>query len=203
MRSSTKNEARPSYHHGNLREAAVATARAVVESQGIDALSVRSIGQSLGVTHSALYRHFSSRDALAAAVVSHGFDELLQGMQSAADQSAKTEEAAGAMGAYASFAIDHRNLYRLMFAYPAKTLVGEEAPGPQVRAVIALAAKAFRRDGDLPGISAALRDRVVAAWALSHGLCDLWHSGGLRARNAEAAKTYIANVLKASGLLRG
>lgn len=181
----------------------MAAARSMVERQGIDALSVRSIGQSLGVTHSALYRHFSSRDALAAAVASNGFDELLQLMQTAVDQSAETEQAALAMRAYASFAIDHRNLYRLMFAYPANALVGEEAPGPQVRAVIALTAKAFRRDGDPPGMSTALRDRVVAAWALSHGLCDLWHSGGLRARNAESAKTYIAAVLKSSCLLRG
>jgi AcrR family transcriptional regulator len=186
-----------------LREAAVNAARSVVESDGVEALSVRSIGLALGVTHSALYRHFVNRDALAAAVASAGFDELLGLMQSAADQAGDAEKAAGAMSAYAAFAIDHRNLYRLMFAFPAETLVGEADLGPRVRAIIALTAQAFRRAGDAPGIPAALRDRVVAAWALAHGLCDLWHCGGLRARNAAAAKTYIAALLTGSGLFRG
>jgi len=49
----------------------VAAATAFVDEHGLDALTMRSLGEQLGVDPTALYRHFSSKDALISAVVDH------------------------------------------------------------------------------------------------------------------------------------
>lgn len=53
-----------SYHHGNLREAALEAAHATVAAQGHDAVSMRELALQLGVAPSALYRHYGNRTAL-------------------------------------------------------------------------------------------------------------------------------------------
>ena len=60
-------EKRP-YHHGDLRRAVVQEALDIARSGGADAISMRELGRRLGVSPSAIYRHFADRDALLAAV---------------------------------------------------------------------------------------------------------------------------------------
>jgi AcrR family transcriptional regulator len=47
----------------------VAAATAFVDEHGLDALTMRSLGEQLGVDPTALYRHFPSKDSLISAVV--------------------------------------------------------------------------------------------------------------------------------------
>ena len=44
---------------------------------GPQALSLRDLAQSLGVSRAAPYRHFRDRDALLAAVAAKGFEDLV------------------------------------------------------------------------------------------------------------------------------
>lgn len=64
------------YHHGDLANALVAAASAIVEQDGADALSLRDLAAQLGVSRAAPYRHFEDRDALLAAVAARGFEDL-------------------------------------------------------------------------------------------------------------------------------
>ena len=64
------------YHHGDLRAALVAAAQAAVEADGPEAVSLRDIAQSLGVSTAAPYRHFPDRRALLAEVAALGFRDL-------------------------------------------------------------------------------------------------------------------------------
>ena len=57
------------YHHGNLRQALVEGGLSLLAREGPAAFSLRALAQELGVSHSAPYRHFASRDALLAAIV--------------------------------------------------------------------------------------------------------------------------------------
>lgn len=61
-----------SYHHGNLREAAIRNALQIVENIGHEAFAMRDVATSLGVTPMALYRHFKNRRALLEAVRMRG-----------------------------------------------------------------------------------------------------------------------------------
>jgi AcrR family transcriptional regulator len=50
------------------REDYVAAALAFIDAQGYEALTLRSLGDAVGASHTALYRHFPDRDALLTAV---------------------------------------------------------------------------------------------------------------------------------------
>src|SRR5437016_3005395 len=64
------------YHHGDLRRALVQEAVHTIQAKGVDALTLRAVGQKLGVSRTALYRHFSDKSALLAAVAGEGFRML-------------------------------------------------------------------------------------------------------------------------------
>lgn len=176
------------YHHGDLRSSAAIVAQRIVEKQGADALSLREVAAALGVTHRSLYRHFADKDALVSAVAANGFLELSEAMTAQS-----TEHP---LAAYIRFALERRNLYGVMFALPAKRLMGEQELSARVRGAIAVIAEGFRKPGDAPGISLALRDRTMAALGFAHGLCDLWHAGVLRAKDADEAARYILKLAR-------
>lgn len=46
------------------REGILAAALAIVDEEGLDGLSLRALGERLGVSHMAAYRHFADRDAI-------------------------------------------------------------------------------------------------------------------------------------------
>jgi AcrR family transcriptional regulator len=109
----TKSRTQPSYHHGNLREAALAAARTLLEERGPSFLVVKEIARRLGVSDPALYHHFPNRDALALALIQQGSTELSNILVRAAE---KSETGFLGLGeAYVSFAVANPALYRLMF----------------------------------------------------------------------------------------
>ena len=61
------------YHHGDLRRALLQAAVRTIHSHGIDGLTLRGVGSALGVSRTALYRHFTDKAALLAAVAGEGF----------------------------------------------------------------------------------------------------------------------------------
>ena len=58
---------------GDLREACVKEALAIIAEGGIDSLSLRDVARRLGVSHQAPYKHFPSRDHILAEVVGRRF----------------------------------------------------------------------------------------------------------------------------------
>ncbi len=108
--------AKDTYHHGDLANALVDAALAVVERDGADALSLRDLAASLGVSRAAPYRHFEDRDALLAAVAARGFEALAEVYRtadaSAGDGPARVRKA---MRDYIAFAWSRAGLHRLMF----------------------------------------------------------------------------------------
>lgn len=75
--------ARETYHHGNLVEALVAAAIAIVEEKGVDNLSVREVAKKAGVSPGAPFRHFSSKGALLTAVAEQAIHRLAGSVEQA------------------------------------------------------------------------------------------------------------------------
>lgn len=155
--------------------------------------TVRELAAGIGVTHRALYRHFPSKDDLAAAVAGEGFARLVETVSSVPQASPRQ-----VLQAYIEFAVCQPGLYRFMFSLGASLLMQNPVPGPQVRTLIAIATSAFGNGRD----DALVRDRVVSAWGMAHGLLDLWRNGALRAAAPDQASAYILARLDACGLLR-
>ena len=62
----TKSARKPAdrYHHGDLPHAMLQEAVRTIQTQGVDALTLRCVGERLGVSRTALYRHFADKQAL-------------------------------------------------------------------------------------------------------------------------------------------
>ena len=104
------------YHHGDLRRALIAEAARTIQARGVDHLTLRGVGETLGVSRTALYRHFSDKAALLAAVGAEGFRQLRSDLVEAWQKHGGGRPGFEAMGvAYVRFAIDHPSYYRVMF----------------------------------------------------------------------------------------
>jgi AcrR family transcriptional regulator len=117
------------YHHGDLQRALLQAAMRTIQKNGVQALSLRAVGEELGVSRSALYRHFTDKAALLAAVAREGFRTLRLELLAAWEGGNKGRAGFDAMGhAYVRFAIQNPWHYRMMFGGSA----GPTAPDPRV-----------------------------------------------------------------------
>jgi AcrR family transcriptional regulator len=188
-----------SYHHGDLPSALMAAARRMLEQAGPESISFRAIAREAGVSQTAPYNHFTSKEHLLATLATIGFREL-EASQAAATRGAGTpnEQIAGLGRAYVRFACRHPQLYRLMF--------GVGTSNWRVRQEVAKAKKAsFRPLQEALAASlmissgnsaATVETAAVAAWAMAHGLSMLLIDGALDVpHNVVDAETLAARVV--------
>lgn len=163
-----------SYHHGDLRNALLEAASAVLESDGADALSLRGLARTLGVSHAAPAHHFATRDALLAELAADGYAALADVLQAAIDAARPEDRAAASGRAYVRFGLANPERYRLMFtgklfrAEPPERLIAEAD-----RAYIALLRATH---GTMPATdrdSYRMGAPELRAWALAHGMVML------------------------------
>jgi len=109
---------KPAYHHGDLREALIEAALAVIDELGPQALSIREVARRAGVSHAAPYRHFTDKDDLIVAVVERGFEMLdaVTGQARAAAGDDLLAQFAASGEAYLRFALEYPAYYRVMFS---------------------------------------------------------------------------------------
>lgn len=178
-------KAKPPYHHGDLRRTLLDASLALLEEQGLSALSLREVARRAGVTHGAPYHHFEDRGALLFALVDEGFGLLLTAMR--AEQAAtpeRPEEQLSAAGrGYVRFALAHPVHFRLMFR---PELSGDKTAqseaGQAAYALLVDSVTACQKAGLAPAGSIELL--VVTAWSLVHGFASLWLDGPLSAPDA-------------------
>jgi AcrR family transcriptional regulator len=104
------------YHHGNLRRALIDEAVRTMQKSGVTGVTLRGAGAALGVSRTALYRHFADKDALLAAVAREGFVGLKVAMDAARARVPGLDDQLTEMGfAYVRFAIENPAHYRVMF----------------------------------------------------------------------------------------
>lgn len=104
------------YHHGDLRRALLLEAVRTITEGGVEALTLREAGRRLGVSRTALYRHFSDKSALLAAVARDGFQRFRDDLLRAWSDAPGTRRGFELMGvAYVRFAVANPAHYRVMF----------------------------------------------------------------------------------------
>jgi AcrR family transcriptional regulator len=174
----TERKRRPAahpYHHGNLRRALIDEALATIHREGVDGLTLREIGGRVGVSRTALYRHFSDKRALIAAVATEGFRTLRQQLVAAWERGGRGRAALTAMGAaYVRFAVANPSHYRVMFGgflerHARDPELAAEGAGAFQALVDALAA--LQRDGVARGDDTVKMARFI--WAVVHGVAML------------------------------
>lgn len=82
---------RTAFHHGNLREALIAAAIALVEEGGPENVSLREAAKRTGVSSGAPFRHFPNRTALMTAVAEEAMRRLRAGVADALEEAASSD----------------------------------------------------------------------------------------------------------------
>jgi AcrR family transcriptional regulator len=160
------------YHHGDLRRQLLTAGEALLVEQGLSSLSLREVARRLGVSHNAPYRHFPTRDALLAALVEQGYEDLAQRAKEAVSGAASGEAMIARGLAYVQFALDRPAIFRLMFSGEV-----DETAFPQLRAKsLASLMASTEAIADAFG-EEQLHEAVISAWALVHGLAQLLLDG--------------------------
>jgi AcrR family transcriptional regulator len=115
-RRAAKRKPAAAYHHGDLRRALLAETARTIRKEGVDGVTLRAVGKRLGVSRTALYRHFADKPALLAAVAREGFQAFTRELSQAWAAAGGGRNGLRAMGtAYITFAIANPSHYRVMF----------------------------------------------------------------------------------------
>jgi AcrR family transcriptional regulator len=169
-----RRKRRGAYHHGDLRRALLDDALRTIRDDGVEALTLRAAGAKLGVSRTALYRHFADKGALLTAVATEGFRLLTERLLDAWTRGGGSRLGFHDMGrAYVAFAIANPAHYRVMFGGfvlgRGDADLEREAHAAFQALVDALAAQ--QRDGLVRGDDPAQLARFV--WAVVHGVAML------------------------------
>ena len=191
-----------------LRREILDAALALVETRGLDALSIREVARRAGVTHQAPYHHFRDRAAILAAIALEGFVLLRSEMIAARDQAPARADArfmACGLG-YFRFAIQHRAHFKIMFrseSHPPRRAdlrrASAEAMQVLVDCVVDAQAAGLAPAGDPVAL-------VVMSWSTAHGIAALWVDGAMTrafsglGRDSDAIAGLVGRTL--TGLLK-
>ena len=105
------------YHHGDLRSALIETGLVWLATRQGDDISLRELARLVGVSATAVYRHFPDKQALIAALCERGEAKLATAQRAAADAAGGGGSGFGASGeAYVRFALANPGLFRLMMS---------------------------------------------------------------------------------------
>lgn len=181
----TGSSARRERGRKEMQAAILEAAGSIVATEGIDGLTIRAVAQALSYSPAALYEYFDSKEAILAALYFGGADGLGAQCERAVveiSRGASSVDALLALGhAYRSYALNHAELYRLVFGgfktppEPPAMECPEENPGC-FDTLIQVATRGVE-DGnliDLPPLVIA-----CAVWAAVHGFVSLEVSGHL------------------------
>ena len=173
----------------------------MIREGGLEGLSLRRLGQRVGVSASALYHHFDNKNALLCALAEHGFEGLDEVLQVAAKDESGTlrDQTLRFVRAYIGYAAAHPEIYDLMFG---RAIWKAGEPTESLRT---LSFATFRRYVEYvtahdpkagPGRQG-LR-RAQARWATVHGLCRLVIDGVYTGNTDLDAMTEAATELLVS-----
>ena len=185
MAADDQASGRDRYHHGNLREALIQAALAMIAERGLAGFAIAELARVVGVSPAAPYRHFRDRNAVIAEVARRGFESL------AADLVAATAGLQGdplgalerAAQAHVAFARREPAVYAAMFdaGFPSgehsDLVLARNDAFAVLRRTADAACAMSRAPRRPPPLMVALH-----VWSLTHGIATLFvsHDAGNR-----------------------
>ncbi len=154
------------------RDAITVAARAILEEEGLDAVSMQAVASRVGVRPPSLYKHVADRDALIGAIADAVTTDLATALRPPRPARDPRDDLRWIARSYRAFVHENPAGYGLLFTR------GTSA-GPETRALAALGEPIVEATGRLVGPASALESaRTFVAWA--HGFTSLELVGGFR-----------------------
>jgi len=161
---------RPRRHRESTADALLQAAERIVESEGLEALTVRRVANAVGTTTRAVYTVYGSKDALIVALGSRAFELLrtqIEARPLTADPAADLVEAG--VEVFRRFAIEHPALFRIGFRQTSP----EPALAADVRALARQARAGLETRVERLGNAGLLGDYPISeAVSAFHALCE-------------------------------
>jgi AcrR family transcriptional regulator len=168
------------YHHGNLKEALVRAALALIAEKGPAGFTFADAARWAGVSPAAPYRHFRDRDELIADVARRGFELFAAALTKAWDEGRpELMTAFDRLGrAYLDFAKNEPAYYSAMFEAGVSLDTDPQLRAASENAFAVLRAAAEKlvalmpAKGRPPALMVALH-----VWSMTHGIASLFGRG--------------------------
>lgn len=164
-------KAKTNHHHGNLREALILAGLAILEEDGLSALSLRKVAQRAGVSHAAPAHHFDGKHGLLVAIATRGFQTFTKYMRDEQFRDGEEPRAQllGISNGYLKFAREHNALFRLIFTTEYKENIDAalQEASAEAYAVLAEVCANFEPSPAGSGVN------ELKVWAAVHGYAEL------------------------------
>jgi AcrR family transcriptional regulator len=172
------------------RRLITATARALAEREGWDAVTTRRLSAEIEYSQPVLYKHFASMEHIVEAIALEGFGELAESLSTARGGDGEPQEVLARVArAYSSFASENPALYHAMFTGATRLRFGAEDTPVQLSAAFAELREAVARVTG--GRDADTLTELL--WAALHGLTTLGRNDRLRpGRDTERITLLVA-----------
>ena len=160
-----------SYHHGNLKQELIDCACKLCERDGYTKLSIRTLAKESGVSQTAPYRHFKTKEALYASVATEGFKKLSKAFSIDVSKKITKKHLVEIGCKYIEFGLKNANTYDLMFG----TAVGNFAEYPELLESANSSYENFRSSfSQLANDSdEVIAFKCITLWSMVHGLVGI------------------------------
>ena len=169
--------ARPTYHHGALREALLEAGEKILRERGVAGLSLRAIAREAGVSHGAPAHHFQDLAGLLSELAAVGFRRFSACLR-AARPTAKPKRFARA---YITFALENPAMFTLMFREGHPLDHDRPALAEARREAFEVLRQAMTSAEEGQRLRIEEVGAMAAGWSVEHGLAVLAIDGGLQA----------------------
>ena len=179
-------------------ELILATARALAEAEGWDAVTTRRLAGLIDYSQPVLYSHFKGKAEIMAAVATRGFEELATRLAAAAAQGPGAPAALRAVcAAYLDFARSRPVIYEAMFVLPTGLKFASEETPAALRAGFAALVTAL--GPDRPEAEAA----AEVLWSALHGLVTLAQAARIPAARDSARLAVLVDMFSRAPSMTG
>lgn len=165
-------------------------ARALFLAGGVEAVTMRSVAERVGVTATALYRHFENKDELLRAVIDAGFQGFGGYLYRALKGKDALERLLSSGQAYLDFALEQAEMYRTIFMTPRPSAALEKSE-PQWHATFLFLVDRVRECIQAGSLRPGEPEEVaLTIWAHVHGLVSLYLTGATGMQEAAFRDAY-------------
>ncbi|GAC21404.1 TetR/AcrR family transcriptional regulator [Paraglaciecola arctica] len=181
--------------HGDLRMVLLREGLSLLDSQGVEGVTIRAVARNAGVAHSAPANHFPSKRVMLTAIAAKIFAELADlTIEAVTDLADKPEEAIQAFAETCfQFAFDTPNRYQLLWQ---RQLIDQDdtALATEMDRVYSALLSLLRQDQVKHRVD--IETDAIAIWSMIHGYISMRLDG-----NFEAAKDTVTNLPRHKAIL--
>lgn len=166
------------YHHGNLRNSLIEAGIELINQEGAKQLSLRKVSALCGVSQTAPYSHFQSKEDLLEAMQDYVTEQFMEVLENAIKSCPNQNEPSVIiqMGkSYVMFFVNNPQYFPFLFSQPCMeinlSLDGDGTknfpPFELLKTIV------FRIFGESGMPKEKLEDTIISLWATVHGLASI------------------------------